>query len=141
MDSFTLKSRLVAWGALGLVCASPAAAMDECRELRVKVDLTQRQLEDFTQQQAELNEKFKQYVEKDFDNQSEGVLDDLARSSAIKVVYARKRLKQAIEGKTMALLSTKNEYCTKCATNVDPMEREVFCKRCPSMPMCQTAKK
>jgi hypothetical protein len=114
---------------------------DDCRNLRSGMDLMQKQLTEFTTLQAELLEKYQKYVAEDFVNQSDGVLDELSHGSAIKVVYAQKRLKEAIETKQMSMLSSKSEYCTKCGGAIQPLEKAVFCERCPTDPGCSPAKK
>lgn len=118
-----------------------ARAADECRDLRVSIDLSQKQLEEFTTLEAELNEKYHKYVSEDFVNQADGGASSLSHGSAVKVVFAQKRLKSAIEGKQMTLLSARSEFCQKCGTVTDPAEKANFCQRCPAHDLCRVATK
>ncbi len=118
-----------------------ARATDECRDLRVSLDLSQKQLDEFTTLQAELNEKYHKFVSEDFVNQVDGGADSLSHGSAIKVVFAQKRLKAAIEGKEAAILSAKNEFCQKCGAVTEAAEKLSFCQRCSAADVCKAATK
>lgn len=121
------------------ILASSCWAAEECRDLRVTIDLTQSQLEEFIHLQAELNEKYHKYVTEDFSNQADGVTDALSHGSAVKVLFAQKRLKAAVEEKQTSLQSAKSAYCLKCGPTIEAKEKGQFCGKCPSNALCQAA--
>jgi hypothetical protein len=127
----------------GAFLALPALGADDCRNMRASIELSQRQLSEFTQLQAELQEKYQKYITDDIVNQVDGVLDEISHASAVKVVFAQKRLKEAIEEKKTLLMSARNEFCTKCTPGekAEKPERTAFCEKCPTTTTCGTASK
>jgi len=113
--------------------APRAFAADECAGLRASLDGARTQLAELLVLETELEEKYHKYVTEDFLSQVEGSLTSLSYGSAVKVAFARKRLKAAIQEKQSELSSAQSGYCSRCAQGTD---RTAFCERCPEQETC-----
>ena len=114
----------------------PAVA-GSCPDLSAKIDRETAQLNELMVLREELNEKFQGEVANDFTAQSEGLLDEIHRSAAIKVVFARKKLTKNIEAKKLTLMGLKSEYCSRCSADFrNETSKKSYCDKCPVRPEC-----
>ncbi len=113
--------------------ASRGFAADECAGLRTSLDNSRTQLAELLILETELEEKYHKYVTEDFLSQVEGSLNSLSYGSAVKVAFARKRLKAAIQEKQVTLGAAQTDFCSRCSQSAD---RASFCERCSDHESC-----
>ena len=66
-----------------------------------------------------LEEEFQEYIEADFQEQVKGIFDEIHRNAAIKVGYARKRIKKKLTENASGILVHNSTYCKTCEFFLD----------------------
>ncbi|MEZ4751687.1 MAG: hypothetical protein R3B54_13995 [Bdellovibrionota bacterium] len=124
--------------ALFLFLSAPSHAEDSnCANIHSAVQIAIIQKENLAKKLSELEDKFKEHLERDIDAQAEGLLESFHRNEAKKVYFAKKKLGRAIEKKSENITSMSAYYCKSCKKS--EASNEEFCKICPSNSECEAA--
>ncbi|MCB0416245.1 MAG: hypothetical protein KDD39_01260 [Bdellovibrionales bacterium] len=116
----------------------PASGEDSnCANIHSAVQIAIIQKDNLGKKMAELEDKFKEHLERDIDAQADGLFESFHRNEAKKVYFAKKKLSRAIEKKTENIASMSAYYCKSCKKTETSIEE--FCKICPSNSECEAA--
>jgi len=117
----------------------PCGAAQTCVEVGSRFQNEQLQLDELLISRDELNKKFQSDVAADFAAQSEGILDEIHRNAAIKIVYAKKRIARRIKEKESELAALREHLCVICESSksITGDKLPVLCKHCPLLASCR----
>lgn len=114
-----------------------ADAATVCSEITTRLRASTDRIDELLKLKKELNEKFEQYVTEDYKAQTENLFDELHRSAAIKVAFARKKLEKSLQTQKSSLEAVSQEYFTKCGGDPSaPSVKAAVCSRCPDSSVC-----
>lgn len=108
--------------AFGLCIAAIAFAEPECERLLSTVKEEQARVTELTRLNQELETKFEEHIRADFQRQSEGIIDQIHRNAALKIVFSKKQIQKKLAVQQNLADSAKNLYCSRCDKDDEPNE-------------------
>lgn len=123
---------------VGFFCAATApAAEPSCPDLHSAVQIAITQKKNLELKGKELEKEFEKFVAADIQDQAdEGLMESLNRNAAKKTLFAKKRLREAVQKKERTIATLSEIYCKRCTPAAD-VNRQEFCNACPEHKSCE----
>lgn len=103
-----------------------------CNEVSETLYNEQTKLGELNQLREDLEKRFQEYSKEDFSAQVEGIANELHRTKALKVAFAKRRLTKLIDSMIQDIASTTQVFCQKCRAQLGTENmRERYCENCP----------
>lgn len=130
-------SRILLFLCVLLSSTKTYADTPNCPNIHSAVQIAIIQRDNLTKKLSELEEQFKDLLERDIDAQADGILDSFHRNEAKKVYFAKKKLTAAIDKKKENIESLNAFYCQSCKRG--DSSQEDYCRTCPKSSECEAA--